>query len=71
MLSELINTSGWTHEQWLAAAILSFAVISVLVVIHRIFKLFQMSKKPSYQPNLRPLRRKRLRATEKPSENDK
>lgn len=62
MLSNLINTSGWTHEQWLAACILVFAILSIAVILQRILKLFRMTKKPSYQPNLRPLRRRRLKA---------
>lgn len=62
MLSKLINTSGWTHEQWLAACILVFAILSVVVVLYRMLKLFRMTKKASYQPNLRLLRRKRTDA---------
>ncbi len=61
MLSNLIDTSGWTHEQWLAACILVFVVLSVGVFLHRIMKLFSLARKPSYQPNLRPLRRRRIR----------
>tara|TARA_B110000858_G_scaffold198442_1_gene265071 strand:+ start:35529 stop:35744 length:216 start_codon:yes stop_codon:yes gene_type:complete len=64
MLSNLINTSGWTHEQWLAACILVFAILSVAVVLQRLMKLFRMSKKPKYQPNLRPLRRRRSNGKE-------
>ncbi len=70
MLSNLINTSGWTHEQWLAACILAFAVLSIAVVMHRMLKLFRMTKKSSYQPNLRPLRRRRLQAVDKSEEQD-
>ncbi len=62
MLSNLIDTSGWTHEQWFAACILVFAILSVAVVSHRLLKLFRMTKKPSYKPNLRPLRRRRIDA---------
>lgn len=62
MLSELINTSGWTHEQWLAACILLFAILSIAVVLRQMLKLFRMTKKPKYQPNLRPLRRRRTHA---------
>ena len=36
MLSDLINTSSWTHEQWLAARILVFAILSVAVVMRRL-----------------------------------
>jgi hypothetical protein len=60
MLSDLINTSGWTHEQWLAACILVFAILSVAVALRQLLKLFRMTKKASYQPNLRPLRRRRI-----------
>ena len=70
MLSNLIDTSGWTHEQWLAACILVFAVLSVAVFLHRMLKLFRMAKKPSYRPNLRPLRRRRLSAKTKPADQD-
>ena len=70
MLSNLINTSGWTHEQWLAACILAFAVLSIAVVMHRMLKLFRMTKKSSYQPNLRPLRRLRLQAADKSEQQD-
>jgi len=70
MLSNLINTSGWTHEQWLAACILAFAVLSIAVVMHRMLKLFRMTKKSSYQPNLRPLRRRRLQAVDKSEQQD-
>lgn len=62
MFSNFVNTSSWTHEQWLAACILVFAILSVAVVLHRMLKLFRMTKKPSYQPNLRPLRRRRIGA---------
>jgi hypothetical protein len=70
MLSNLINTSGWTHEQWLAACILAFAVSSIAVVMHRLLKLFRMTKKSSYQPNLRPLRRRRLQDADKSVQQD-
>ena len=70
MLSNLINTSGWTHEQWLAACILAFAVLSIAVVMHRMLKLFRMTKKSSYQPNLRPLRRRRLQDADKSVQQD-
>ena len=61
MLSDFINTSGWTHEQWLAACILVFAILSIAVVLRQLLKLFRMIKKASYQPNLRPLRRRRIK----------
>ena len=61
MLSDLINTSSWTHEQWLAACILVFAILSIAVVLRQLLKLFRMTKKTSYQPNLRPLRRRQIK----------
>ncbi len=38
MLSRLIDCSGWTAEQWLAATILVFIVITVIVVAHRVMR---------------------------------
>ena len=61
MLSDLINTSSWTHEQWLAACILVFAILSIAVVLRQLLKLFRMTKETSYQPNLRPLRRRQIK----------
>ena len=57
MLSRLIDASGWTAEQWLAATILVFIVITVIVVAHRVMRIIQISAKSNYKPNLRPLRR--------------
>ncbi len=68
MLSNLINTTDWTHEQWLAACILVFAILSVAVVMHRLMKLFHLTKKTKYRPNLRPLRRRRINNNEEPPE---
>lgn len=67
MLAELIDVSGWSHEQWLAVSILAFVGIAILVILHRLYKLFKMGRRQRYQPNLRPLRRKvpqRLKQTE-------
>ena len=61
MIARLIDTSNWTYEQWLAAIILTFIVLTVVVFIHRMVKLFRFSRKPAYKPNLRPLRRGRYR----------
>jgi uncharacterized membrane protein len=59
MLSELIDASGWSHEQWLAMSILAFIVVTLIVVMSRMIKLVKMSRRKTYQPNLRPLRRSR------------
>jgi hypothetical protein len=59
MLTDLINASNWTHEQWLMVSIMVFMVLAALVFIYRIYVLFGMAKKPPYTPNLRPLRRSR------------
>lgn len=59
MLARLIDVSGWSHEQWLAACILAFIVVTVLVVLYRLATLFRRSRKADYKPNLRPLRRSR------------
>lgn len=67
MLSRYLDVSGWAPEQWLAACILAFIIITVVVVLHRSVKIFQMANKKSYQPNLRPLRRVGLNLTSKGS----
>ena len=59
MISELIDASGWSHEQWLAMSILAFIVVTLIVVMSRMIKLVKMSRRKTYQPNLRPLRRRR------------
>ena len=59
MLSELIDASGWSHEQWLAMSILAFIVVTLIVVMSRMIKLVKMSRRKTYQTNLRPLRRRR------------
>jgi uncharacterized membrane protein len=59
MISELIDASGWSHEQWLAMSILAFIVVTLVVVMSRMIKLVKMSRRKTYQPNLRPLRRRR------------
>lgn len=61
MIARLIDTSNWTYEEWLAAIILAFIVLTIVVFIHRIVKLFRFTRKPKYKPNLRPLRRTRSR----------
>ena len=57
MLSRLIDVSGWTAEQWLAATILVFVIVTLIVVAHRVIKVFKIAAQSTYQPNLRPLRR--------------
>ena len=57
MLSEFVDASGWTAEQWLAAIILAFIMVTLMVIGHRVLKIFKTSNHSSYQPNLRRLRR--------------
>ena len=59
MLANLIDASGWSHEQWLATSILAFIVVTLVVVMARVVKLVKMSRRRNYEPNLRPLRRRR------------
>jgi len=61
MLARLFNVSDWSHEQWLAACIMAFIVVTVIVVLYRLAGLWRMARKKDYQPNLRPLRRGRRR----------
>ena len=58
---ELIDLSGWTHEQWLAATILIFIMLAILVILHRMVKIFRMAGTRRKRPNLRPLQRRRYR----------
>ena len=57
MLARLIDVSEWGPEQWLAASILAFIVVTVIVVLYRMVSLFRMTRRSKYRPNLRPLRR--------------
>ena len=59
MLARLIDVSGWGTVEWLAASILAFIVVTVIVVLYRIVALFRMTRRSKYQPNLRRLRRGR------------
>jgi len=56
----MIDVAQWTVEQWIAACILVFIVVTILLVAHRLIKIFQISKKSKYRPNLRILRRTHL-----------
>jgi len=60
VLNDLIEASGWSSEQFLAISIMAFVVLALMVVVFRMLRLFRIaSRKPRYQPNLRPLRRRR------------
>ena len=61
MLTQMIDVTDWTAEQWIAACILAFFLVTILVVIHRLIRIFQISRESKYQPNLRLLRRSQLR----------
>ena len=61
MLNDLIEASGWSSEQFLAIGIMAFVVLALAVVVFRMLRIFRMaSRKSRYEPNLRPLRRRRL-----------
>lgn len=53
------NPANWTTEQWMAVCIMVFVIIAILVLIHRLLAIIQMSRKQSYKPNLRRLRSSR------------
>ena len=64
MLAKLFDTSAWDYQQWLAVIIMAFVIVAVAVLLHRITQIFRITRKPTYTPNLRPLRRARtLRKT--------
>ncbi len=60
MLNDLIEASGYSHEQFLAISIMAFVVLALMVVVFRMLRIFRFaSRRPRYRPNLRPLRRHR------------
>lgn len=69
MLSDLINASGWSHEQWITVSIGVFIGVAVLVLVYRIITIFKLTRRKSYKPNLRPLRRRRFRNNNSDNEN--
>ncbi|MYA37756.1 MAG: hypothetical protein F4Y34_13965 [Gammaproteobacteria bacterium] len=61
MFNDLIEASGWSSEQFLAISIMAFVVLALMVVVFRMLRIFRIaSRKPRYQPNLRPLRRRQV-----------
>lgn len=60
MLAKFLDTSSWDYQQWLASIIMAFVIVAVAVLLHRITQIFRMSRRPTYKPNLRPLRRVRI-----------
>ena len=70
VLNDLLEASGWSSEQFLAISIMAFVVLALMVVVFRMLRLFRMAgRKSPYEPNLRPLRRRRLIYPE-PDEDD-
>ena len=60
MLNDLIEASGWSSEHFLAISIMAFVVLALMVVVFRMLRIFRMAgRKSPYEPNLRPLRRRR------------
>lgn len=57
MLGQLIDTSQWGSQEWLAAVIFAFIGVTIAVIIRRLFTLFFLSRRKRAAPNLRPLRR--------------
>ena len=51
------NPGAMTTEQWLAVSILGFILLAILVMIHRLLAIMKMSRKQTYKPNFRRLRR--------------
>ncbi|MEJ6651937.1 MAG: hypothetical protein QNL83_05105, partial [OM182 bacterium] len=59
MLASVINTSGWGSQEWLAAVLLAFILVTMGVVLWRMFGIFKLSRHRRAAPNLRPLCRSR------------
>lgn len=54
-----LSPGSWTHEQWMAFAILAFVLLGVLVVALKLLRILRDAAKPKKRelPNLRPGRR--------------
>jgi hypothetical protein len=57
MTDLLGDPAAWTTEQWLAFCILAFILLAILVMIHRLLTIMKISRKQTYRPNFRRLRR--------------
>lgn len=57
-MAELMSDpASWTVEQWLAFCILAFILLAILVMTHRLLTILKISRRQSYRPNFRRLRR--------------
>lgn len=65
MLGRLVDTAGWGTQEWLAAVMLVFILVTLGVVLRRIIGLFRLTRKPRHAPNLRPLRRSSKQSKQK------
>ena len=63
------DLASWTTEQWLAVCIFGFIVLAILVMIHRLLTVLKISRRQTYRPNFRPLRRYH-RASNSPAHED-
>lgn len=54
-----LSPGSWTHEQWMAFAILAFVLLGVLLVALKLVRILRDAVKPPKRelPNLRPGRR--------------
>lgn len=54
-----LSPGSWTHEQWMAFAILAFVLLGVIVVALKLVRILRDAAKPPKRelPNLRPGRR--------------
>jgi len=62
MIARWVDTDGWSSQEWLAAVILVFILVTVGVVMLRLVRVFKLSRRNTRAPNLRPLRRTRARS---------
>ena len=63
------NPAAWTTEQWMAVSIMAFVIIAILVMIHRLLTILKMSRKQTYKPNLRRLRKSSLSSNQSSTKN--
>lgn len=71
MLARLIDTSNWGSQEWLAAVLLAFIIVTMGVVLRRLVGIWQLTETRRKAPNLRPLRRRSSGNSVAPSDRNK
>ena len=59
MLENWLSGGSWTQEQWLIMSVMIFIVVASLVMIVRLYSIYNMATRKRERPNLRGGRRSR------------